>query len=233
MVLYFMSAGFIYIASNTALKDGLLKIGLTKSRPESRLDSLSKSTSIPDYFHLEYSKKVSDVNAAEIRMHMLLEKFRHRKEKEFFAVNLNSAIQLIEWISNYLDKHEYNSKYIDLHDELIEGRYDRKITLNEDKLIDSTIAFSIDQNKLHQIFGYSGHIVSGFSSAKALSEIFKVKEKSMMLTMRRFCKSCGNLRPITKSGNEVNIFERLYYHKGHMAWKHGHYFRPLYENNKI
>ncbi|AJQ95766.1 GIY-YIG nuclease family protein [Gynuella sunshinyii] len=228
-----MRKGHIYIASNSALKKGLLKIGLTKVDPKERISSLSKCTSIPDVFVLEYSKSVSDVNAAEIRMHMLLERFRYRKEKEFFDVNLGSAIELIKWISNYLDNHEYYCEYIGLQNDLKMDKYNRRVTLKESKLIDSTIAFSIGQTIDHHLFGYTDNIVSGFASALALSELFGVKVKSMMTTMRKFCTSCSDIQFVSQSGDTGKIFDQLYYHKGHMAWKYNYAFRPYVQNEKI
>lgn len=90
-----MKKGFIYILSNRALKDNLLKIGKTTKKSDDRSKQLSASTSIPDKFKVEDEFEFSDLNWAESEIHISLAKFRHNNKREFFNCELNVAKQVI------------------------------------------------------------------------------------------------------------------------------------------
>ncbi len=228
-----MASGYIYIASNPCLPIGLLKIGLTHDNPGSRVDQLSRCTSIPDAYFLEHWAPVSDVVAAEIRIHMLLGKHRYRTQKEFFNVNLHSAIDLINWISDYLDTKEGFSENFSLHQSLDDARFSRRISNNMYKMVYTTYAFASGQSIIDHISGFSNEIVSGFASWEALAVHFKIKKNAMIKNMQLFCNSADDLRYKLCDGNEIRIYERLHYHKGHMAWKFDAWFRNLLINEKI
>ncbi len=98
--------GYLYILSNPSIKDGLLKIGLTKMAPEDRCKSLSRSTSIPADFVIEHSVKVPNVSSAEARLHLILSRYRYTKNKEFFSIPVKKAVQYSYVVTNYTEHHE-------------------------------------------------------------------------------------------------------------------------------
>lgn len=90
-----MKKGYIYILSNRALKDNLLKIGKTTKKTTDRSKQLSASTSIPEKFKVEAEFEFSDLNWAETEIHSSLAKFRHNNKREFFNCEFNVAKQII------------------------------------------------------------------------------------------------------------------------------------------
>jgi len=68
---------------NPSLKEGFLKIGLTKSI-EKRVKSAS-GTSLPDNFEILSYYEVKDMLKAEKLVFDLLDNYRYKKDKEFFV----------------------------------------------------------------------------------------------------------------------------------------------------
>lgn len=85
--------GYIYCASNPSLT-GLIKVGMTTKEPQDRLEQLSKSTSIPDDFVLEWCIPTDDTYAKEIAAHEMLSDYWH--SKEFFRIFPNEALRIVE-----------------------------------------------------------------------------------------------------------------------------------------
>lgn len=81
--------GNVYILSNTSMP-GLLKVGYTTGSAAKRADELSRVTSVPTGFKVEWTLPVhGDPRAVEQRAHALLAESKHGKE--FFKVSLNEA----------------------------------------------------------------------------------------------------------------------------------------------
>lgn len=93
-----MNPEYIYILSNPSLP--YLKIGRTKNKPEFRTFDLSKSTSIPTDFILEYWDECKNSHICEEQIHEKLNLYRVSDSKEFFDIDLNLAC---ETISNTID----------------------------------------------------------------------------------------------------------------------------------
>lgn len=92
--------GFIYVLSNPSLPS--LKIGKTKADPSQRVKELTGSTSIPTPFVIEYYAYVKDFDAKEREVHQVLDEVRVNKNREFFEVDIVSAIGTIEATCNVL-----------------------------------------------------------------------------------------------------------------------------------
>lgn len=90
-----MKKGFIYILSNSSLKENLFKIGKTSKSTSQRTKQLSSSTSIPECFEIIEEFEFNDLNWAEREVHKELEKYRYNKKKEFFNCDLELAISAI------------------------------------------------------------------------------------------------------------------------------------------
>lgn len=86
--------GFVYIMTNPDMP-GLLKVGMTKKVPTERVkDDDLFSTGIPSRFIVQYFALFDDMVKAERLAHRKLSKFRHAKE--FFKIDVETAIQAIE-----------------------------------------------------------------------------------------------------------------------------------------
>ncbi|WP_081623664.1 MULTISPECIES: GIY-YIG nuclease family protein [unclassified Thioalkalivibrio] len=88
-----MAKGFIYVARNESMP-GLLKIGRTERIPDARMSELF-STGVPEPFQIVYYALTQDAKSDEAKVHQLLSRFRHRENREFFAVKIASAIGAI------------------------------------------------------------------------------------------------------------------------------------------
>jgi hypothetical protein len=92
-------AGFVYIMSNEAYKNGLLKIGMSSSDPtEFRRDELY-TTGVPSPFKVEYFAFVDDHERVEKKVHRQLKDKRPNYQREFFACTVPEAIILIRELS--------------------------------------------------------------------------------------------------------------------------------------
>lgn len=101
-----MSTGYIYILSNPAMP-GLLKIGRTDRRPETRATELS-TTGVPSKFVVEFSILVTDSVAAERYVHQTLESrgCRHSENREFFRITIEEASEVARSASVEIPENE-------------------------------------------------------------------------------------------------------------------------------
>jgi len=87
--------GFVYILSNTAMPD-LLKIGVTVGRVEYRARSLC-TTGVPEPFRIEREFPVyTNLNELEQRVHRALAIFRAKRNREFFRLSVEHAVNAIQ-----------------------------------------------------------------------------------------------------------------------------------------
>ena len=102
-----MQEGYVYILSNPAMA-GLIKVGQTRRSPEERARELSRNTSIPSDFIVEFEIFTLDREALEKVAHSKLEPFRINKKREFFKINVERAADIIrneaDKINNELGK---------------------------------------------------------------------------------------------------------------------------------
>ncbi len=90
--------GLIYILTNPAFPN-YLKIGKTTRSTKERVKELSSSTGVPQEFNIAYEIRCSDCDGAEKLIHQQLEKYRVSKSREFFSVNLEKAISMLNTIA--------------------------------------------------------------------------------------------------------------------------------------
>ena len=100
--------GFVYILDNPSL-EGMVKIVATTKKPSKRCLELSSSTSIPTPFNIVYSQPSMNPFKVESIVHTILDEYRVNKNREFFKVNIDQTINLIEDIENRLDTN-YNGR---------------------------------------------------------------------------------------------------------------------------
>jgi len=85
--------GFIYILENEAMQ-GICKIGRTKN-VDNRVESLN-GTNIPFRFKCVFECKVRDYIKVEKAIHKILDKCRVQKDREFFYIEPEQVIPLLE-----------------------------------------------------------------------------------------------------------------------------------------
>jgi hypothetical protein len=89
--------GVIYILANRCMP-GLLKIGQTTRDPETRAREVSQPTGVPDEFEIIYDEIVSDVDGAEAAIHRQLAAMRINKRREFFRVDIRTAVKAVQQV---------------------------------------------------------------------------------------------------------------------------------------
>lgn len=87
----------MYILTNSSLP-GMVKIGMTTGSPHARAVQLS-TTGVPDSFKVFGFVKVSDPRDVEQRMHKKLFKQRVSNKREFFKINPQFALDVLETVS--------------------------------------------------------------------------------------------------------------------------------------
>ena len=102
-----MEEGYVYILSNDSL-NGLLKIGSTTFGAENRAKQLSYTTALPTPFIVEYEIYVRHYVEFEKAIHRKLDSYRVNPKREFFAVSIDKAIEVID--------HEKKKPYYDADD---------------------------------------------------------------------------------------------------------------------
>lgn len=102
-----MEEGYVYILSNDSL-NGLLKIGSTTFGAEKRAKQLSYTTALPSPFIVEYEIYVRHYVEFEKAIHRKLDSYRVNPKREFFAVSIDKAIEVID--------HEKKKPYYDADD---------------------------------------------------------------------------------------------------------------------
>ena len=90
-----MEEGYVYILSNDSL-NGLLKIGSTTFKAEKRAKQLSYTTALPTPFIVEYEIYVRHYVEFEKAIHRKLDSYRVNPKREFFAVSIDKAIEVID-----------------------------------------------------------------------------------------------------------------------------------------
>ena len=91
---------------------GIIKVGRSTKIPDERAKELSRETSSPTPFVVEYYALFDDMINAEIITHQKLNEYHHGKE--FFNVDISKAIAVIESINiNHIrlfSKNDYDNK---------------------------------------------------------------------------------------------------------------------------
>jgi hypothetical protein len=88
--------GYIYCLSNDSYKD-TYKIGFTKNDPIARMIQLN-TTGLLTPFKLEFAKQVINHQEKEKKLHLIFDKYRVNKNREFFKVDLKEIKQLFDLI---------------------------------------------------------------------------------------------------------------------------------------
>ncbi|MGC1395599.1 MAG: GIY-YIG nuclease family protein [Coleofasciculaceae cyanobacterium] len=96
-----MTSGYLYILSNPAFKDNLLKIGYTERNVSTRAKELYQ-TGVPDRFNIVYAEDVENPVEIEKIIHNKLADFRYNKNREFFEIPIQEAISKVQEVTQRL-----------------------------------------------------------------------------------------------------------------------------------
>lgn len=88
-----MPAGWVYILTNDAFPH-LLKVGKTATSPAQRASELN-ATGVPDDFVVLFAALSPDIDRHESDAHRLLAQYRYRDNREFFAVDRDTATLVV------------------------------------------------------------------------------------------------------------------------------------------
>ena len=93
---------YVYILESSSMPE-MVKIGYTKSDPNERANTLSKSTGVPTPFNVVYSYSCFNGERIEKAVHKHFRKKRVNSQREFFYVSVDEAIKIIESLGDTLD----------------------------------------------------------------------------------------------------------------------------------
>ncbi len=102
-------SGYVYIATNP-LQPDTPKIGYTEKHPSKRAEQLSKNTGVLEDYTNQWYVKVRNCKLAEALLHDAFNDFRVRPDKEFFKIELESAILkseevLLSFFNDFEDRY--------------------------------------------------------------------------------------------------------------------------------
>lgn len=87
--------GFVYVLVSSE-KPNLVKIGMTDRNPEERAKELSSSTGVSMPYIVAYKVETPHPERVEKEVHSRLSQKRVNPDREFFRVETNEAIRVIE-----------------------------------------------------------------------------------------------------------------------------------------
>lgn len=87
--------GYIYIAHSPALKEDIFKVGMTRRKPEDRVEEFSQGTGVPARFLVQRKWKVSDCVACESQIHRALSSYRIYAGREFFQLSYDNLFRIV------------------------------------------------------------------------------------------------------------------------------------------
>jgi formylglycine-generating enzyme required for sulfatase activity len=100
-----MQRGYVYILFSSA-SPNLVKIGYTARSPEERARELSGDTGVPLPYTVAWQEELLYFEEAEGEIHTRLERFRVNARREFFAVPLKDAIQVVREVAEKYRQQE-------------------------------------------------------------------------------------------------------------------------------
>ncbi len=105
-----MSEGYLYCLSNEA-NIGVFNIGSTPSLPSILLSNINEFIVTPNSpYKIEIAKKVKNPDDKKLKIHKILNKYRIDSNQNFFKVNVEKIIDLINlidgdlWVENNAEK---------------------------------------------------------------------------------------------------------------------------------
>lgn len=92
--------GWVYILTNPAFKEGMIKIGFTsRDTPQQRANELSSATGVPTKFVVVWAARMPNAQSVETQVHRVLQNKRSNNNREFFECHIHEAIDTIETVA--------------------------------------------------------------------------------------------------------------------------------------
>lgn len=88
---------WLYVMSNPSMP-GMFKIGYSNHSPEIRKTQLSRSTSVPTSFEIEYAYHCFNAERLEQELHKYFASSRVSYDREFFQENLDTIIEAVDFL---------------------------------------------------------------------------------------------------------------------------------------
>ena len=88
---------YIYVLSNKSMP-GMFKIGFTKDHPIKRAKQISSATGVATPFEVAFSFKCYNGLQLEGEIHNYLKSYQVNKRREFFQLEIEQAIEAIEYL---------------------------------------------------------------------------------------------------------------------------------------
>jgi hypothetical protein len=179
-----MAKGFLYVAQNSSMP-GLLKIGRTEKVPSARLDELF-TTGVPEPFEIAYYALVQDSKKTEKEVHVLLDRYRYKANREFFAIGVAAAVRAIQLIEP--PEHEWQTPEKCLSEPLshlivLDSRHGVE---SEEKQLEE-FAQAIQGNNLHPFvlsaFYDSNACLCQFTLAECVKEFSPLADEIMAIAL--------------------------------------------------
>lgn len=224
---------FVYVASNPGLKPGLLKIGLSNVRPETRLRSLSRSTAAPASFKLEFFKETTHAERVEMRVHSLLEECRFRPNREYFEIDVERASQLVERVVELTEFQGPVATHIGKSKALLTSRYRPKFTVSDRHLMDLVMASTHDMMFRH-VVRFQRDIVDGFLDAETVVTHLPMKRQAAVRALHRFAEKARSAAVhFIEDSERLGVFQEIKCYRGELRWLFQEDFLDHFTNDKI
>ncbi|MBT4936815.1 GIY-YIG nuclease family protein [Candidatus Peregrinibacteria bacterium] len=146
--------GIVYILTNDAMPDQI-KIGLTTNSVEQRIRELD-NTSLPLPFRAHFAIEFADCQKIEKLLHTAFDHFRTRKNREFFEMEPEQAVAVLNQLSTIVSGEEIklSNEAIDETGKVLENKKPRSQTFNFEiyKIpVGSILTFSKDENETCEV----------------------------------------------------------------------------------
>ena len=139
-----MTDGYIYCFSNPSMQ-GILKVGMTKRTPQSRLSEANSSDTWrpPTPYKIEFAKKVSNSSQKEKTLHILLDQYTDRihPRREFFRVSPEEVLKFFDLMDGEMfveTREEENEEQDENEDENEEQEEQEEISIESPQRVNRT-----------------------------------------------------------------------------------------------
>ena len=111
------NVGYVYVLSNKSLPSNTYKIGSTYGLPEIRAEELTGTGHLTP-FKVVHKIKIQSAEYYEKTIHKILKKYRVKKEREFFKLEINKIKNCLKQVSFLSESGEKKVNYSTLKNKM-------------------------------------------------------------------------------------------------------------------
>lgn len=208
-----MPAGFIYILTNPAFQNDLLKIGKTTRTPSERAREIA-TTGVPAEFIVSFDIATSDCDYAEAVIHHQLTQERYTANREFFRLPLPAAIAKVTAIVEEVEKTPQEDRVFVPRQRKVNFAKTRTIRALEPTEVELYAEVSEGTAYIKKatctIFRQNNQLLDGAEIYFKLSGTFWSKNNETKEGMVYFSRPSSNLVILPKSIVNQYIFDRFF-----------------------